>query len=174
MSSVNRFDLLATCLRIAEVEDYIEVFEKNGIDSFNLKLLNRDDLVALGITDESMQEIFLDKISTLQIPSEEIKGKLIDQEYVQLVVYSISSQLQRHLASLSCAVLRKDIVINDVSLIPSLTCLEKSLMSLQKECERFRSLLIKPKKKIKKILFQWSCSWGSCDWFFCSLQVCLY
>lgn len=141
MTSTTRSDLLATCLRIAEVEEYIDVIEKYGIDTFSLKLLKRDDLEVLGITDKSKQDIFLEKISSLLIPSEEMKTTIIDQEYIHLVVYLISIHLQKHLASLSCAVRKNDVIVNDVKLIQSLTCLRKCITSLQNECELCRKLV---------------------------------
>ncbi|XP_044762989.1 uncharacterized protein LOC123319955 [Coccinella septempunctata] len=150
--SSSRSDLLATCLRIAEAEEYIDVVEKHGIDTFSLKLLNRDDLEVLGLTDKLKQDIFLENIATLQIPSEEVKSTDIDQEYVKLVLYLISAHLQKHLASLSCAVMRKDVVVNDIELTPSIKCLEQCIETLQEQCRRCRKSVRKPEKQWRKYI----------------------
>lgn len=67
---MNSLNILESLLRSCNAEKALANFKNNGVDTFCLKLLNGEDLEALGICDEETKSQILKRIANLQIPSE--------------------------------------------------------------------------------------------------------
>ncbi|KAL3271095.1 hypothetical protein HHI36_021591 [Cryptolaemus montrouzieri] len=145
-------DLLSSLLKTAEADEYSCNFKKHGIDPFTLKLLDHEDLEALGITERTKRNVILKNIANLQIPAESRKNTKIDESYTKLVLFQMSNQLHKHLANLSCAVMRNDVVVTDVRLGPSVKCLDECIDSLSEETRKMKMLLTKRKEHNSKVV----------------------
>ncbi|KAK9874358.1 hypothetical protein WA026_002708 [Henosepilachna vigintioctopunctata] len=140
-------DLLTSLLKGTEADQYINNFRDRNIDPFTLKLLDADDLEALGITDEMQRCTILKIIANLQIPAEKKRTTEVDSKYVKTVLYQMSNQLHKHLANLSCAVMRNDVVVCDVKLKPSVKCLKQCIKSLEIETKSMKQMVNKNNHK---------------------------
>jgi hypothetical protein len=64
---------------------------------------------------------------------------LIDQKYVQLILSQMSAHLLKHMAALSIAVNREDIIVCNIKMNPAVLCLRNCVVSLEKQLDEFES-----------------------------------
>ncbi|CAH0545709.1 unnamed protein product [Brassicogethes aeneus] len=141
-------DIIDTVLHSCRAEKYIDKFKEHGVtDMHTLKVLSYEDLkIILGDEDELNQKV-LNTINNLQLPTEKTISRVIDKEYVSLVLSQISLQMHKHFANLAIAARREDVVVCDIKLKPTVLCLNESLKSLEKTLNKFDKNVVGRRKK---------------------------
>ncbi|KAJ3660183.1 hypothetical protein Zmor_004650 [Zophobas morio] len=140
-------NLLDTVLCTSDAQEYSHLFKQFGIDAFTLKILCDDDLKLMGIKEVEKRISILTHAANLQIPAEKHVDILIDQTYVLSVLAQTSVHLTKHLAALSIAVSRQDVIVCDVRLSPATKCLENSVKSLGTQLEEFEEKMLTKQMK---------------------------
>jgi hypothetical protein len=132
-------NLVESILRTCKAEEHTNVFKEHGIDGFALKMLNDEDLQMLGVTEEEKRSAILEHANNLLLPAEKPSDLLIDQKYVQLILSQMSAHLLKHMAALSIAVNREDIIVCNIKMNPAVLCLRNCIVSLEKQLDEFES-----------------------------------